>query len=139
MMKFDASHGLLKEEIASYQDTVTKLHKEIREKTGTGNDFMGWVSWPVDYDKEEFERIIKCAERVKDKAEVLVVCGIGGSYLGARAAIEMIQGLYPDGKTEVVYCGNTFSSTYMSQVGFSILKVVGRLKRPPPMERNMKI
>lgn len=116
MMKFDATNGLLKEEIASYQETVTKLHKEIREKSGTGNDFMGWVSWPEDYDKEEFERIIKVAEKVKDKAEVLVVCGIGGSYLGARAAIEMIQGLYPDGKTEVVYVGNTFSSTYVAQV-----------------------
>ena len=46
-MKFDASHGLLKEEIASYQDTVTKLHEVIRKRTGAGNDFMGWVEWPV--------------------------------------------------------------------------------------------
>ncbi len=115
-MKFDASHGLLKEEIASYQDTVTKLHEVIRKRTGAGNDFMGWVEWPVSYDKDEFERIIKVADRVKDKAEVLVVCGIGGSYLGARAAIEMINGMYPDGKTEVIYVGNTFSSTYVSQV-----------------------
>ena len=115
-MKFNASHGLLKEEIASYQDTVTKLHEVIRKRTGAGNDFMGWVEWPVSYDKDEFERIIKVADRVKDKAEVLVVCGIGGSYLGARAAIEMINGMYPDGKTEVIYVGNTFSSTYVSQV-----------------------
>lgn len=115
-MKFDASHGLLKEEIASYQDTVTKLHEVIRKRTGAGNDFMGWVEWPVSYDKDEFERIIKVADKVKDKAEVLVVCGIGGSYLGARAAIEMINGMYPDGKTEVIYVGNTFSSTYVSQV-----------------------
>jgi len=116
MMKFDASHGLLKEDIASYQDKVTELHKAIRGRTGAGNDFMGWVTWPEDYDKEEFERILKVAEKVKDKAEVLVVCGIGGSYLGARAAIEMIQGLYPDNGTEVVFVGNTFSSTYVSQV-----------------------
>lgn len=115
-MKFDASHGLLKEDILSYQDTVTQLHSAIRNRTGAGNDFMGWVEWPVSYDKEEFERIIEVAERVKDKAEVLVVCGIGGSYLGARAAIEMIQGLYSDCKTEVVFVGNTFSSTYVSQV-----------------------
>ena len=53
-MKFDASHGLLKEEIASYQDTVTKLHEVIRKRTGAGNDFMGWVEWPVSYDKDEF-------------------------------------------------------------------------------------
>jgi glucose-6-phosphate isomerase len=115
-MKFDASHGLLKEEISSYQDKVTELHKAIRSRTGAGNDFMGWVEWPASYDKEEFARIIKTAERVRDKAEVLIVCGIGGSYLGARAAIEMINGLYPEGKTEVIYIGNTFSSTYVSQV-----------------------
>jgi glucose-6-phosphate isomerase len=115
-MKFDASHGLLKEEIASYQDTVTKLHEVIRKRTGAGNDFMGWVEWPVSYDKDEFERIIKVADKVKEKAEVLVVCGIGGSYLGARAAIEMINGMYPGGKTEVIYVGNTFSSTYVAQV-----------------------
>ena len=115
-MKFDASHGLLKEDILSYQDNVTELHGAIRSRTGAGNDFMGWVEWPVSYDKEEFERILKVAEKVKDKAEVLVVCGIGGSYLGARAAIEMIQGMYSDCKTEVVFVGNTFSSTYVSQV-----------------------
>ena len=115
-MKFDASHGLLKEDILSYQYKVTELHGAIRSRTGAGNDFMGWVEWPVSYDKEEFERILKVAEKVKDKAEVLVVCGIGGSYLGARAAIEMIQGMYSDCKTEVVFVGNTFSSTYVSQV-----------------------
>ena len=115
-MKFDASHGLLKEDILSYQDKVTELHSAIRNRTGAGNDFMGWVEWPVSYDKEEFERILKVAEKIKDKAEVLVVCGIGGSYLGARAAIEMIQGMYSDCKTEVVFVGNTFSSTYVSQV-----------------------
>lgn len=115
-MKFNAENGLLKEDIKSYQETVTKLHKVIREKTGAGNDYMGWVDWPINYDKDEFERIIQTAERVKDKAEVLVVCGIGGSYLGARAAIEMIHGLYAQCKTEVIYCGNTFSSTYMAQV-----------------------
>ena len=115
-MKFDASHGLLKEDILSYQDKVTELHGAIRSRTGAGNYFMGWVEWPVSYDKEEFERILKVAEKVKDKAEVLVVCGIGGSYLGARAAIEMIQGMYSDCKTEVVFVGNTFSSTYVSQV-----------------------
>lgn len=115
-MKFDATHGLLKEDILSYQDKVTELHEAIRKRTGAGNDFMGWVEWPVAYDEEEFDRILKVAEKVKDKAEVLVVCGIGGSYLGARAAIEMIQGLYPDNGTEVVFVGNTFSSSYVAQV-----------------------
>jgi len=116
MMKFDASHGFLKEEISSYQTEVSRIHRMIHEKTGAGSDFLGWESWADNYDKAEFDRMISLAEKLKDKAEVVVVCGIGGSYLGARAALEMIQGLYPDNGTEVVFVGNTFSSTYMSQV-----------------------
>ena len=116
MMKLNTSHALLKESIESYQEKVNELHKVIFERTGAGNDFMGWVDWAETYDKAEFERILEVAEKVKDKAEVLLVCGIGGSYLGARAAIEMIQGLYSGNKTEVIFVGNTFSSTYISQV-----------------------
>ena len=116
MMKLNTSHALLKESIESYQEKVNELHKVIFERTGAGNDFMGWVDWAETYDKAEFERILKVAEKVKDKAEVLLVCGIGGSYLGARAAIEMIQGLYSGNKTEVIFVGNTFSSTYITQV-----------------------
>ncbi len=117
MIQFDGSHAFLKkEDILSYQDKVSKCHDDIIKKTGKGNDFLGWVDWPLNYDKEEFNRILKTAENVKDKAEVLLVCGIGGSYLGARAAIEMIQGLYSQNKTEVIFIGNTFSSTYFKQV-----------------------
>lgn len=116
MMKLDSTQAFLKEEIESYQADVTRIHKMIHEKTGAGNDFLGWVDWPVNYDKKEFERIVALGERMKDKADCIVVCGIGGSYLGARAAIEMIQGLYPDNGKEVVFVGNTFSSTYVSQV-----------------------
>ena len=116
VMQFDASHGFLKEDIGSYQNEVSRIHKMIHEKTGAGNDFLGWVDWPVNYDKDEFERIVKLAEKLDGKFDTLVVCGIGGSYLGARAAIEMINGLYPDNGKEVIFAGNTFSSTYMSQV-----------------------
>ncbi|MEG0077289.1 glucose-6-phosphate isomerase [Anaerorhabdus sp.] len=116
MIQFDSTHAFLKEDILSYQDKVTQCHEALMTKTGAGNDFLGWVDWPYHYDKEEFERIIKVAENVKDKAEVLLVCGIGGSYLGARAAIEMIQGIYPKNSTEVIFIGNTFSSTYFKQV-----------------------
>ncbi len=116
MIKFDSTHAFLKEDILSYQDKVTKCHTELLEKTGAGNDFLGWVEWPNQYDKDEFKRIIEVANKVRNKAEVLLVCGIGGSYLGARAAVEMIQGLYPDGKTEIIFIGNTFSSTYFKQV-----------------------
>ncbi|MDY5251703.1 MAG: glucose-6-phosphate isomerase [Erysipelotrichaceae bacterium] len=116
MIRFDASHAMLQEDIMSYQETVKTIHKMIHEKTGAGNDFLGWVDWINNYDKAEYQRIKDVADNVKDKAEVLLVCGIGGSYLGARAAIEMIQGLYSDNKTEVIFIGNTFSSTYYKQV-----------------------
>ncbi|MBW9212139.1 glucose-6-phosphate isomerase [Trueperella sp. zg.1013] len=116
MMKLDTGHANLKEDIFSYQEKVSELHQAIINQTGAGNDFMGWVHWAKNYDQEELSRIKEVATKVKDKAEVLVVCGIGGSYLGARAAIEMIQGLYSDNKTELIFIGNTFSSTYISQV-----------------------
>ena len=61
------------------------------EKTGAGNDFLGWIDLPVDYDKEEFGRIKKAAEKIQKDSDVLLVIGIGGSYLGARAAIEFLS------------------------------------------------
>lgn len=116
MIKFDASHAFLNEEIKSYQPQVSAIHQSLKDHTCKGNDYIGWTTWPFDYDKEEFERIIKVAKKVQAKCEVLLVCGIGGSYLGARAAQEMIQGLYPKNKMEIIYLGNTFSSTYFNQV-----------------------
>ena len=78
-----------KSEIDAMQPYVTVAHNAIHEKTGLGNDFLGWVNWPVEYDKEEFDRIKKAAQKIQSDSEVLIVIGIGGSYLGARAAIEM--------------------------------------------------
>lgn len=116
MIQFDSSHAFLETSILDFQNQVTKCHEALMNKTGSGNDFLGWVDWPYQHDKEEFERILNVSKNVKEKAEVLLVCGIGGSYLGARAAIEMIQGLYPKNATEVIFIGNTFSSTYFKQV-----------------------
>ena len=81
-----------------------------------GNDYVGWVEWPNTYDQEEFARIKQTAARMREMCDVFVVCGIGGSYLGARAAIEMINGLYANKKPEIIFIGNTFSSTYIAQV-----------------------
>lgn len=116
MMKLDLSHALLKEDVLSYQDVVTKYHEQLVNKTGKGNDFTGWVEWPNNYDKEEFDRIKSVAKDLRNKCEVFVVCGIGGSYLGSRAAIEMINGLYNKDKVEIVFMGNTFSSSYIKNV-----------------------
>lgn len=116
MMKFDTTHAFLKEDIKAYQDQVNSCHDMLVNKTGKGNDYVGWVDWPNTYDKEEFARLKRVAEEIRSKSDVLIVCGIGGSYLGARAAIEMINGLYAQKKPEIIFMGNTFSSTYIAQV-----------------------
>ena len=116
MMKFETKHAFLQEDINAYQEKVTKLHNALNEKTCKGNDYVGWVNWPYDYDKEEFDRLLKTAKRVRENCDVLLVCGIGGSYLGVRAAAEMVKGLYPENGVELIYIGNTFSSTYFKQI-----------------------
>ena len=79
------------DELKGMEPMVKVAHEMIENKNGLGNDFLGWVDLPVNYDKEEFERIKKAAAKIKADSEVLIVIGIGGSYLGARAAIEFLQ------------------------------------------------
>lgn len=79
------------EEIAGIKAGVQAARETLVEKTGAGNDFLGWIDLPVDYDKEEFGRIKKAAEKIQKDSDVLLVIGIGGSYLGARAAIEFLS------------------------------------------------
>jgi len=116
MINLDLSHALLKEDLNKYSDKVKAAAEMLENKTGKGNDFLGWLDWPVNYDKEELDRILKISKKLKNEIDVLLVCGIGGSYLGARAAIEAINGLYPNKKVEIIYVGNTFSSNYLNQV-----------------------
>ncbi len=116
MIQFDSTHAFLNEDIASYQKQVSECHRYLMDKSGKGSDFVGWVEWPNTYDKEEFARIKTCAKRMREMCDVFIVCGIGGSYLGARAAIEMMNGLYGQQKPEIIFMGNTFSSTYIAQV-----------------------
>ena len=116
MIRFDYSKAMLTETLESYQEEVKDAHLKLHNKTGKGNDYLGWLDWPFQYDKEEVGEIIEIAKEIQEKADVLLVCGIGGSYLGARAAIEMIQGLYPQRKLEVIYIGNSFSPNYFVQV-----------------------
>ena len=102
--------------IRSYQPDVTRINKMINEKTGAGNDFLGWVDWPVEYDREELAKILKDAQYVREHFDILVVCGIGGSYLGARAALEALNGLKSPDKMEIIFMGQTFSPNYVAQV-----------------------
>ena len=93
MIKVDVSNVINEEEIAKYSDKVASINKMINEKTGAGNDFLGWVDWPNNYDKEELERLINDAKYVRENFDVLVVAGIGGSYLGARSALYALKGI----------------------------------------------
>ena len=107
----------MNEEILNgYEKRVTEINEMIKNKTGLGNDFLGWVDWPINYDKEELQRIKKDAQCVRDNFDILVVCGIGGSYLGARSALEALNGLKSDDKLEIIFMGQTFSPNYVAQV-----------------------
>ena len=116
MIRLDLTHTNVEMDFNSYAEKVKKVHEMIENKTGEGNDFLGWTTWPTSYDKEELERIIADANYVRENFDVLVVCGIGGSYLGARAAIEALNGLFKKDKLEIIYMGQTFSPTYIAQV-----------------------
>ena len=114
---------LQKEEIIALQPMVNEAHKMLHEKTGAGNDFLGWLNLPQDYDKDEFIRIKKAAEKIKNDSEVLIIIGIGGSYLGSRAVIEMLSNSFFNGLNkekrkapQIYYAGNNISSTYLSDL-----------------------
>lgn len=116
MLKVNDSHVLEKIDYKSYQPRVKEINQMIDEYRGAGNDFTGWVEYPTTFDKVEFESIKKHAKYIRDNFEVLVVCGIGGSYLGARAALEAIRGLRYKDKLEIIFMGQTLSSDYVHQV-----------------------
>lgn len=116
MIQLDVSNAISHIPFASYSKQVADIHAMINAKTGAGNDFLGWTTWPEEYDKEEFARIKAAAKEIRENYEVLVVAGIGGSYLGARCAIEALRGAFPDDKLEILFIGNTLSSTYVRQI-----------------------
>ena len=126
---YSKAAGFISEEETGYMSRLTNDAKEILvSKSGAGNDFLGWIDLPVDYDKEEFARIQKAAEKIRSDSEVLVVIGIGGSYLGARAAIEFLRhGFYNNiskemrKAPEIYYAGNSISSTYVQ----GLIDVIG--------------
>jgi glucose-6-phosphate isomerase len=103
-----------KVDYTAYKDKVAEIDKVIREKTGAGNDYLGWLDWPVNYDKAELAKIKDSAKYVRENYDVLIVCGIGGSYLGARAAIEAINGFHAK-KPEIIFMGQTLDPTYIEE------------------------
>ncbi len=121
---YSKAAGFISNEEVTYMEKQVLDAKELLvSKEGAGNDFLGWVDLPVDYDKEEFDRIKKAAEKIKSDSEVLLVIGIGGSYLGARAAIEFLRHSFYNvvskeiRKTpEIYFVGNSISSTYVKHL-----------------------
>ena len=110
-------------EIGYLNEQVKTADKVLMEKSGAGSEYTGWVDLPVNYDKAEFEKIKKAAEKIKSDSQVLIVIGIGGSYLGARAAIEMLNHTFYNNLTvgqrktpEIYYVGNNISSTYITDL-----------------------
>ncbi len=123
-VKFDYSKtaGYVHEhEVESMKALTESTRKLLLSKSGAGNDYLGWIDLPVDYDKEEFARIKKAAEKIKSDSDVLVVIGIGGSYLGARAAIEFLGHNFFNSVSkdlrkapEIYFVGNSISSNYLA-------------------------
>ncbi len=113
----------LDQELANMEAMVKSAHNTLINGTGAGNDFLGWLDLPINYDRNEFERIKNAAEKIKKNSDALIVIGIGGSYLGPRAAIEMLNSNFYNvlGKNkretpQVFFVGNNISSTYLSDL-----------------------
>lgn len=110
-------------EIMTYSEEIQKIHMMMNKKVNNKDEFLGWLNWPTKYDKREFEKIKKCAKKIQDNSEVLLVIGIGGSYLGARAVIEALTNTFynlQDKDTrkfpQIFYVGNNLSSTYINDL-----------------------
>jgi len=104
------------DEINKAREDALNAEKKLDSKTGEGSDFLGWVDYPINYDKEEFLRVKMAASTIQRTSEVMVVVGIGGSYLGARAAINALTPYFGIRGVEVIYAGNNLSSVYLSEL-----------------------
>lgn len=119
MIKVNLNYSFIKEEeLKKYETKIKKIHKIINNKNNLEDDFLGWVHWPKNYDKNEIKKMKIKALYFQKEIKILIVIGIGGSYLGSLAAINMIKGLYykNNDNIEIIYAGNTLSSTYTKQI-----------------------
>ncbi len=111
-------------DIDGLSDSVKEIHNDLHSRSNAQNDFVGWLDLPLNYDKEEFERIKDCAKRVQSDSKYLLVIGIGGSYLGARAVIESLSSTFYNLKENspvILYVGNNLSTSYIND----IIKIIG--------------
>ena len=115
--------GISEKSIMEYKEQVENIHKELHQKANDEKDFVGWLELPTNYDKKEFSRIKKAAKKIKKESDILVVIGIGGSYLGARAVIESLTSSFYNMITEkqrkypqILYVGNNLSPNYINEL-----------------------
>ena len=115
--------GITQKSIMEYKEQVENIHKELHKRANDEKDFVGWLELPTNYDKEEFKRIKKSAKKIKKESDILVVIGIGGSYLGARAVIEALTSTFNNMLTEkqrkypqILYVGNNLSPNYINEL-----------------------
>ena len=115
--------GITKKTIMEYKEQVENIHKDLHHRANDVSDFVGWLNLPTKYDKKEFARIKKAAKKIKKESDILVVIGIGGSYLGARAVIEALTSSFynmlPNEERnfpQILYVGNNLSSDYMNEL-----------------------
>lgn len=130
-INFSYQHALdflNKEELDNLSEFVSVAHQAIHNKTGPGSDFLGWVELPENYDKEEYSRIKAASEKIKKDSDILLVIGIGGSYLGAKAALEMLNHSFQQmlskeqsNVPQIIFVGHHMSSTYMKEL-FDVLE-----------------
>ena len=108
--------GIDQKEIMKYKEQVENIHKDLRRRADDEEDFVGWLNLPTNYDKVEFEIIKQSAEKIRKESDVLIVIGIGGSYLGARAVIEALTNSFTKNSLEILYAGNNLSPNYLTEL-----------------------
>ena len=108
--------GIDNKKVMEYKEKVKKIDNELREKANDEKEFLGWIELPTTYNKEEFERIKKAAEKIRNDSKVFVCIGIGGSYLGARAVIEALTDSFDKNGIQIYYAGNNLSSDYLNEM-----------------------
>lgn len=115
--------GINQKNIMEYKEQIENIHKELHKRANDEKDFVGWLELPTNYNKEEFKRIKKAAKKIKKESDILVIIGIGGSYLGARAVIESLTSSFNSMLTEkqrkypqILYVGNNLSSNYINEL-----------------------
>lgn len=108
------------EDIMEYKDQVKNIHEKLHKKENNENEFLGWLTLPTNYDKEEFKRIKKVAEKIKSNSDIFLCIGIGGSYLGARAVIESLTHTFYNYEKrdtpQILYAGNNLSPNYINDL-----------------------